>query len=218
VNLVEHTYIPALRFRPLTAWYDFIIRSTIRESTFKSRLIEETKLQPGNRALDLGCGTGTLTLLLKSRYPQVEVLGIDPDPQILQMARSKSTQSGIDVAFEQAFSFALPFPDDSFDCVVSSLVFHHLTRENKLRSLREALRILRSGGHLYIADFGAPQNPLLRASFFFVQLFDGFESTRDNVAGLLPGFIRDSGFSAVTETACFATLFGTIRLMRAQKL
>jgi len=215
---VEHAYIPALRFRPLTAWYDSIIRWTIRECAFKSRLVEQANVHAGQRVLDLGCGTGTLTLLLKSRSLQAEVVGIDADPEILAMARAKRVTSGLDIEFQQALSFALPFHDNSFDCVVSSLMFHHLTRENKLRSLRESLRVLRPGGWLHIADFGAPQNTALRSAFFLVQIFDGFESTRDNVAGLLPGFVRDAGFSELGETAYFATLFGTIRLLQAQKV
>jgi ubiquinone/menaquinone biosynthesis C-methylase UbiE len=214
---VEPTYIPALRYRPLTHWYDFIIRWTIREWAFKSRLVEQADVHAGEKVLDLGCGTGTLTLLLKARYPQADVAAIDADPEILEMARVKASRAAVAIDFHQALSFALPFADASFDCVVSSLVFHHLIRDNKLRTLREVLRVLRPGGRFHIADFGLPQNPLMRGVFFLVQIFDGFASTGDNVEGLLPGFLCDAGFPAPLETARFATLFGTIRLLQAQK-
>ena len=214
---MEPTYIPALRYRPLTHWYDFIIKATIRESTFKSRLVDQVSAQPGQDILDLGCGTGTLTLLLKTRYSEAKVAGIDADPQILEIARAKSAAAGVAIAFHQGMSFALPFADQSFDRVVSSLMFHHLTRQNKQKTLAEIHRVLRPAGQLHIADFARPQNPLMRFAFLWVQVFDGFPSTRDSVAGRLPDMIRDAGYSKVEETAAFATMFGTIRLLQAQK-
>ncbi len=214
---MQPAYIPALRFRALTPWYDFIIQATIRERVFKSRLIQQASLQPEDRILDLGCGTGTLTLLLKSQYPSTHVEAIDADPQILGMARDKAARAGLDISFHQVLSQALPFPDASLDHVFSSLLFHHLTREQKLGTLAEVLRILRPGGRLHIADFGRPQNAAMRAAFFFVQTFDGFPTTQDNVDGLLPGLIHDAGFPTPDETATFATMFGTIRLMQTQK-
>ena len=213
--VVEPAYIPALRFRPLTHWYDFIIKATIREHTFKSKLVDQTALQPGERALDLGCGTGTLTLMLKQRYPQAHISAIDADIQILSIARTKAAGANID--FHQAMSFALPFPDQSFDCIASSLMFHHLTPENKLRTLREVHRVLKPAGRLHIADFGPPKNALQRAAFFGVQVFDGFASTSDSVGGALPRLISEAGFTTSTETAVFSTLFGTIRLLRASR-
>lgn len=214
---MEPTYIPALRYRPLTHWYDFIVKATVRETVFKSRLVEQAAVAPGHHVLDLGCGTGTLTLLMKSRYPQAEVTGIDADPQILAMARAKAAAADMAVQFQQAMSFQLPFPDASFDCVVSSLMFHHLTPANKRKTLLEVHRVLRPGGQLHIADFGRPQNPLLRAAFFLVQIFDGFASTQDSVAGALPALVCDAGFPPPTETAAFATIFGSIRLLQARK-
>ena len=211
------TYIPALRFRTLTPWYDFIIQATIRERAFKSRLIQQANLQPDDRILDLGCGTGTLALLLKSQNPTARVAAIDADPQILGIARDKAARAGLDIDFHQAMSESLPFPDASFDHVFSSLLFHHLTRNQKLGTLAEVRRILRPGGHLLIADFGRPQNPAMRAAFYFVQVFDGFPTTQDNVEGLLPGLICDAGFPTPNETAAFATMFGTIRLLQTQK-
>ena len=214
--LVEPAYIPALRYHPLTHWYDFIIKATIRESVFKSRLVEQVSARPGHHLLDLGCGTGTLTLMLKSRYPQAEVTGLDADPQVLALARAKTT-AGTGVQFQQGMSFALPIPDQAIDGVVSSLMFHHLARDAKQKTLAEIRRVLRPGGQLHIADFGHPQNPLQRFAFLWVQIFDGFRPTGDNVAGRLPDLIRDTGFSNLEETAAFATMFGTIRLLQAQK-
>lgn len=216
-SIVAETYIPALRFRPLTHWYDFLIKATIRESTFKSKLVEQTCLQPGQLALDLGCGTGTLTLMLKSRYPEAEVTGIDADSEILDIARKKASAAKTNIAFQQAMSFDIPFPNQFFDCIASSLLFHHLTPENKLRTLHEIHRVLKPGGTLHIADFGLPRSVIQRLTFLWVQLFDGFASTSDSVAGALPNTIFKAGFSQPAETAAFSTMFGTIRLLQSQK-
>ncbi len=211
------TYIPALRFRALTPWYDFIIQATIRERAFKTKLIQQADLRPQDCILDLGCGTGTLTLLLKSQFPSASVAAIDADPQILGIAREKAARAGFDIEFHQVMSEALPFPDASFDHVFSSLLFHHLTRDQKLGTLAEVRRILRPGGSLHIADFGRPQNAAFRAAFYFVQVFDGFPTTQDNIDGLLPQLINQSGFPEPSEAAEFGTMFGTIRLLQTQK-
>ena len=210
-------YIPALRFRALTPWYDFIIQATIRERAFKSRLIQSASIRPQDHILDLGCGTGTLTLLLKSQNPAASVAAIDADPQILGLARDKASRAGLDIGFHQVMSEALPFPDATFDQVFSSLLFHHLTRDQKVGTLAEVRRILRTGGGLHIADFGRPQNAAMRAAFYFVQVFDGFPTTQDNIDGLLPQLIQQSGFPTPNETETFATMFGTIRLLQTQK-
>ena len=112
--------------------------------------------------LDLGCGTGTFTLLAKKSQPSAEVTGIDIDPHILSIAREKATQANAKIKFDLGTAFNLPYPDNNFDRVISSLVFHHLTRENKLRALEEVLRVLKKNGELYIADMGKPQNLLMR--------------------------------------------------------
>lgn len=211
-------YIPALGYNWLTALYDPILRWTMRESVFKRRLVEQARIERGHRVLDLGCGTATLTLLLQQAHPGTQVVGLDGDPKVLRIARAKVTQAGGDIALARAMAFELPHADGAFQRVLSSLLFHHLTRENKLRALREVWRVLCPGGELHIADWGKPRNAWARAAFLLVQLLDGFLTTADNVNGLLPDLLRESGFSEVRETAQFATPFGTLALYQASKL
>lgn len=99
--------------------------------------------------------------------------------------------------------------------MLSCLVFHHLRREEKRVALAECHRILRPGGELHVADWARPANRLLRGGFFLTQLLDGFETTGDNVRGLLPELALQAGFEAVEETRHFPTAFGSIRLLRA---
>lgn len=139
-------YIPALGHDWLTPLYDPIQRWLLRESAFKARLVEEARLGKAQRVLDLGCGTATLTLLIKERHPDAEVVGLDVDPQALAIARSKAGRAGLAIRFDQGMAFRLPYPDSSFDRVLSSLMFHHLNRENKLRAMGEVLRVLRPAG------------------------------------------------------------------------
>ncbi len=212
------SYIPALSYDWLTPFYDLLIRRTMPESTFKRRLIEQTRIKSGHRVLDLGCGTGTLSLLIKKTHPEATVVGFDGDPKILGIAKKKADQAGIEISLDEGLSFDLPYSDASFDRVVSSLVFHHLNRNNKISTLSEVHRALRVGGELHIADFGKPQNALMRVASFPWQLFDGFKTTGDNVNGLLPELIRSAGFVEVHESARYMTLFGTLCLYAARKV
>jgi len=210
-------YIPAFKYGWLTPLYDPLVRWTLRESTFKRQLLKQARIERGHRVLDLGCGTGTLTLLIKSHHPKAQVIGLDADPKVLEITRAKAARAGLDITLDHGMAFELPYSDNSFDRVVSSLLFHHLTRENKHRTLREVLRVLRSGGELHIADWGKAQNRLMRVAFLFVQMLDGFSGTADNVSGLLPELFRAAGFEKVQETARYMTIVGTLSLYRAQK-
>ena len=211
-------YLPALGYDLLTPLYDVLIRWTMPESAFKRRLVRQARVGRGARVLDLGCGTATLTVLVKQEHPDADVTGLDGDPKILGIARAKARRAGVDIALEQAMAYALPHPEGSFDRVLSSLVFHHLTRGDKARTFREVHRVLRAGGELHFADFGKPQNALMRAASLPWRIFDGMETTGDNVRGELPALLRNAGFSEVCEAARYMTLFGTLSLYQARKL
>lgn len=211
----DQRYIPALAYRSLTSIYDPVVRLTTREGVFKPALLCQASLNPGQRILDLGCGTATLTIAAKQLQPEAEITGLDGDPEILQIARTKTARAGVALSFDNAMSDRMPYADASFDCVLSSLFFHHLNRENKRATLREVRRVLKPGGWLHVADWGKAANPLMRGLFFGIQLLDGFKTTADNVAGLLPEFMQECGFDSVTETDHYSTVFGTLSLYRA---
>ena len=208
----EH-YIPALRYDWLTGLYDSAIRLTIRERTFKERLIQQANIPNNAKVLDLGCGTGTLAIWVKQSVREAKVTGLDGDQKILSIAQRKARDGGMDIQFDHGMSFNLPYPDTSFDRVLSSLFFHHLIRHNKERTLREMLRVLKPRGELHIADWGKAANPIMRALFYLVQVLDGFETTQDNVQGLLPKLVENSGFSDVSLRGEVQTVFGTLALL-----
>lgn len=207
-------YIPALRFNVLTPLFDPMARWLMRELTFKRRLIEEARIRPGFRVLDLGSGTGTLTILVKQMHPAAEVVGIDGDPNILAISRAKAAQKHVDIRFDEGLASALPYPDASFDRVLSSLVFHHLTTENKKRALDEILRVLKPGGTLVIVDFGRPQNALAGAMAHVLQYL---EPTGDLSRGILPEILRAARFEHVQVVTQFMTAVGSLSLYRGQK-
>ncbi len=210
-------YIPALSYDWLTPFYDTAVRLTTREKIFKKALVEQAKIKAGHRVLDLACGTGTLTILVKSARSQAEVIGIDGDAKILEIAKTKAKESGVEIGFDEGMSFDLPYEDESFERVVSSLFFHHLTRENKLKTLGEVKRVLKSNGEFHIADWGLPANLLMKFPSYFIKLLDGSETTADSFNGLLPKLMTDAGFEAVEETNYYNSLFGTIRLHKSRK-
>ncbi len=207
-------YIPAFHFHWLTRWYDPIMRRLFPESRIKTALIAQARIQPGQDVLDVGCGTGTLTLMIKQIQPDAGVNGLDMDPQILDIARRKAEQTGVTIVLQQGTATCLPYPDESFDHVFASLMLHHLTQQDKQQALREAFRVLKPGGELHIADFGKPQD---LAMWLISLVMRWAEEVHDNILGLLPVFIADAGFHPVEETTRYRTVAGAIALYRACK-
>jgi ubiquinone/menaquinone biosynthesis C-methylase UbiE len=97
-----------------------------------------------------------------------------------------------------------------------SLLLHHLDPGAKRAALDDARRVLKPGGRLHIADWGSPHDPLMRSSFLLLQLLDGFENTRDHVAGRVPGLVREAGFEDVTTYARLRTAWGSLDLLAAR--
>lgn len=209
-------YVPALAFDLLTPFYDTVVKWTTREEVFKGKLIGQIEARDGGRLLDLACGTGTLTVLLKRKFPNVDIHGLDGDPNILRIARRKADASGTEINFTESYSTELPFPDGYFDTVASSLFFHHLTPENKRKTLREVLRVLKPGGALHVADWGLPANPLMKIASRPIIWLDG-ATTKDSFRGKLPKLMAEADFTEVTETQSLSTPLGTIRIHKARK-
>ncbi len=208
-------YIPPLRFPALTRIYDPVAAALAREREWKEELARQVGLQAGMRVLDLGCGTGTLALLLARSCPGAEVVGLDADDGALALARRKAEREGLEVVLKRGRVESPPFAEGSFDRVVTSLLLHHLSTADKLQCLARARSLLRPKGSLHVADWGKPRTRLWRAAFLAVQLLDGFGTTRDNVDGLLPQLMCDAGFARVEETGRYATPVGVISLWRA---
>jgi len=200
-------YIPALSFRWLTPLYDPLLKWGMREALFKRRLIQRAQVRPGESVLDLGCGTGTLTLMLKQAVPAARVMGLDGDPKTLSIARRKSARLRLPIQWDLGMAYDLPYPDGSFDVVLSSLVIHHLASQDKLRTFCEALRVLRPGGRLQIADFGRPIDALTRLQ---AMIMGNLEHAGDNVGGRIVPMLLQAGFSSATEAAPVRTIFGPI--------
>lgn len=210
-------YVPALGRKWLTLLYDPVLALTAREHRFKELLIRQASIKDGDHVLDLGCGTGTLTIWAKGAVPGARVVGIDGDEKVLSIGKEKARKTGVDIEFDHGLSFQLPYPDCIFDLVVSSLFFHHLRKDDKLPTVREVVRVLKPGGRLHVADWGKPSNPLMRVLFYQVQLLDGFDNTKDNVEGLLPRLFEEGGLEEVSLRTKVATVYGTIQLYSGNK-
>ncbi|MBI5653111.1 MAG: methyltransferase domain-containing protein [Chloroflexi bacterium] len=210
----HNQFIPALRFKFLTPLYDPLLRWGMREITFKRRLIQEARIAPKSRVLDLGCGTGTLTVLIKQIHSDAQVVGVDGDPTVLAIARAKAVRQNVSITFAEGMAFQLADRDHSFDRVVSSLMMHHLATADKQRALSEALRVLKPGGELLIVDFAQPDNFVAAA---IATIMRRFERTADLIEGRLPEMIRAAGFQNVEIVVRFATIFGALALYRGVK-
>ena len=207
-------YIPALGLGILTPLFDPFLRYVLREAIFKRALIVAAALDPKQRILDLGCGTGTLTILMKQAQPATHVCGLDGDTQVLALAQAKVAQANVDVALQCGLADALPYSADSFDRVLSSLVLHHLTTAQKQHALYEVYRVLRPGGTVHIADFGSPHTILARP---IAKVVRHLERAADNIDGRILPMLQIAGFDDVRLSAQFMTLFGTLALYRARK-
>jgi ubiquinone/menaquinone biosynthesis C-methylase UbiE len=218
VSAPGESFKPALRFHALTALFDPVAALTGRDRAVKRRVLRRAGIRAGETALDLGCGTGTLALMAHAEQPQARLTGLDADEAILARARSKAAAAGAAIEFRQGLSSGLPYEDASFDVVLSTLFFHHLEDEAKREAASEIRRVLKPHGRLVVADFGRPQDPLMRlAVVATVQLLDGRSTTTLNVAGGLPALLADAGLPRVEVGDRLRTPTGTVEIVVATK-
>jgi SAM-dependent methyltransferase len=211
-------YVHALGWRFLNRLYDPLLRLSMPERRFKRDLLQNAALVPGHCVLDLGCGTGTLLLMARRSCGGLRVAaGVDGDIHILSLARHKARRTRTPLSLVAGNAGALPFRDMTFDRVLTSLVLHHLTRDEKRAALREVFRVLIPAGELHIADWGPPDTSLMRLAARPVAVLDGRQRVADNLAGWLPRLCEEAGFRDVGDRARFSTVFGTLVLYRAVK-
>lgn len=117
----------------------------------------------------------------------------------------------------KVFFYQLPFEDQSFERIFSTLSFHHLTLENKIKTFLEILRVLKPLGEFYLADYGEPINRSQKLLSNIIRLIDGNQTTSDNLNGRLGLLMEQNGFATVERIGHFNTILGTIRLFRAFK-
>jgi len=212
-------YIPAFGLHGLTPYYDSFAKLV---NPFRHRLIQQANIQPGQRALDLGCGTGLLTLMIKQSIPETRMTGLDGDEEVLAIARQKAKRAQLDIQWDHSLAFDMPYPDNSFDVVVSSFVTHHLTSAEKVRAFKEVHRILRPEGGFHIVDFGPPFNLLTRAQ---ASVIKNLERTADNFEGRIVPMLTEAGFGrrpervegSAKEAGHVITFFGPVAFYQAIK-
>jgi len=215
---ISPEFVPALRFHWATNLYDGVMHYFTRDTLLRKLTIEAINPTAGDKILDFGCGTGSLTeALAKSNVP-LSLTAYDIDPQVLEIAKGKIVDV---VGVNQPFFKRVDLTDGSgvevealgsFDCIVSSLVFHHLDTDHKIAALKFARQLLAEQGKVMLVDWGPGSNLLLKAAFLLVRAFDGFAVTRDNVQGRLPAMLASQGFTVKEATPLLNTMFGTIWL------
>jgi len=198
------------RFVP-TRVYDVGLSLLTREAVWRGELVDLLAVRPEESILDVGCGTGSLAILLKRTVPSAVIVGLDPDPVALAIARKKSERSGTQVQWRQGFARDAA-SHGTFDKVVSSLVFHQVTLPEKRSGLSAMFAAAQPDGWVYVADYASQSHWLMRQLFRIVQALDGRTNTQPNADGFIEEELSRIAGHAVRSDCLINTPTGTISL------
>jgi SAM-dependent methyltransferase len=205
-------FLPGMRRRRLLPLYDVLTRLA-RVGRLHRRGVEVAAVAPGQTVLDVGCGTGNLSLAVLAAQPTARVTGLDPDGDALRVAARKARRRGVDLRLVQGFADRLPAEDGSVDRVVSALALHHVDEAERAAFAREARRVLRPGGTVTIvdmADGGVPQHGGRRHR----RHQPG--QHHDHGAGI-PALLAEAGFVDAREVDHVDHRFGRVAVVQATR-
>lgn len=209
---IQRTYLPAAGRNWALPFYDPLVK-LLGLGAARRTLVDQANLQPIHHVLDVGCGTGTLPVLVKRLHPSVEVVGLDPDPKALARGRRKAQRAAVFVQFDQGFSDGLPYPEASFDRVFSSFMFHHLESEDREKMLRETGRVLKPEGSLHMVDFAGLES---HGHGLLARILHSSERLKDNSDIRVLELMKAAGFEHPQKVKDEVVLLGHLRVIYYQ--
>jgi ubiquinone/menaquinone biosynthesis C-methylase UbiE len=174
-------------------YYDMVVGiiSLGRERKFRQAALELVDIEPGMKILDVGCGTGSLTIAAKRRQgTDGMVVGIDPSSNMVNLAQDKAEKAQVEAAFQVGVIEKIDFPENHFDLVLSSLMMHHLPDELKKDGLLEVYRVLKPDGTLLIIELDP-------SAFSLVSLIHGHSSQLSAELEKTRSYMEGTGFDSV---------------------
>ncbi len=201
---MSRSFLPAAGLDLFLPLYDPLWR-LLGGETMRATFIRDAGIAAGQRILDIGCGTGSLLVMIAKTVVDTQVSGLDPDPKALARCGGKAADAGVDVDWVEGFADALPHADASFDRVVSSFMFHHLSLDVKQGMLREARRVLAPGGELHLVDFGGRHTG---KDGVLSRLFHAHGQFADQQGGRVSELFEEAGFEDVREVSHDKSILG----------
>jgi len=201
----RRSFLPAAGHDWLLPFYDPFVKLFGGDKARRT-LLDQATIRAGQRVLDVGCGTGTFAISIERLHPNVEVVGLDPDPRALDRAERKARREAVSVRFDRGFSDRLPYPDASFDRVFSSFMFHHLSANEKEPTLCEIRRVLRPGGSFHLLDFGGSHEK----RGLLTRFIHSSHRLADNSEERILELMARAGFAEAKTIGCRAFLFARI--------
>jgi ubiquinone/menaquinone biosynthesis C-methylase UbiE len=154
----ERPFLPGMSRNWLLPLYDPLTQ-VLGVRQVHRRLLDQAGIRPGQRGLEIGCGTGNLLLTAKRTQPAAIVVGVDPDLSALARAHRKARRRRLAVQLDRGYADELPYADDGVDVVLSSFMLHHVPTDRREAAMREVRRVLRPGGALHVVDIDGAAAP-----------------------------------------------------------
>lgn len=202
----NRTYLPAAGHDWALPLYDPLV-TLLGGGKARRALVDQAVVPAVSRVLEVGCGTGTLAVLIKQLRPKVDVVALDPDPKALHRAMRKARRASLSIQFDQGSADRLPYADGSFDRVFSSFMFHHLHSDQRAKMLHEVSRVLVPGGSLHLLDFERPEEATLMG-----RLLRSSHHLGDNSEARILALLRQAGFASGRKVMTGKLLFRLLPL------
>lgn len=191
----------------MVSTYDAYMRKMTfgREQALRQRTVDLALIKPGDSVLEVGCGTGSLTLATKRQAGlSGKVVGIDVIPGMVEYSQQKAERAYEDITFQLGSINDIPFADNTFDAVMCSFMIFHMSEETRKMGIAEIYRVLKPQDRLLMVDLAMPIQPLQQTIAKRIIFRGGLEH---ELFELIP-ILESSGFSGIDYGPVKFSIFG----------